>query len=68
MHEDEFLNWCTFVYYITDTDATLLVSVILFLATDTLIALKSTIVYGFGIYLILLMKLMYKSPRPFWVS
>ena len=40
--------------------------IFLFLATDSLIAFKTTLLYSFGLFFIVLMKLIYRSPRPFW--
>lgn len=40
--------------------------IFLFLATDSLIAFKTTLLYSFGLFFLILLKLIYKSPRPFW--
>jgi hypothetical protein len=54
------------IYKITDTQATLLASIFLFLSSDSLIAFKTTLLYCMGQYLIVFLKLVYESPRPFW--
>ena len=38
------------------------------MATDSLNAFKCTMLYCFGLYFMIALKLMYESPRPFWVS
>ena len=44
------------------------VAMFLFLATDSFIAFKSTMLYFSGLWLMILLKQMYQSPRPFWVD
>ncbi len=46
----------------------LLVLSILFLMTDSLLAFKSSMLFGFGIYIITFLKLIYKDGRPFWID
>jgi hypothetical protein len=46
----------------------ILICLVLYLCTDTLIAFKSTIVYCIGVYLLVILKVIYQSPRPFWTS
>jgi hypothetical protein len=50
------------------TECALLVCIILFLASDSLIAFKSALMYCLGSYLFVMIKVMYQSPRPFWTS
>lgn len=40
----------------------------LFLATDSFIAFKSTMLYFLGLWIMILLKMLYQSPRPFWVN
>ena len=47
---------------------TLLASIFFFLAFDSLIAFKTTLLYCLGQYLMMLLKLLYQSPRPFWME
>lgn len=51
-----------------DSKATLLFGVLLYLFTDSLLAFKSLILYTFGLYIMIFLKIMYNSPRPFWVN
>jgi hypothetical protein len=47
---------------------TVLFMILLYLATDSLIAFKSSLLTCFGIYIITFLKLLYKDGRPFWVE
>ena len=47
---------------------TLYFSLVLFLVSDSLIAFKSTLLYSFGLYIMVYMKLIYESARPYWVA
>ena len=38
------------------------------MATDSLIAFKSSVLTCFGIYIMTFLKLLYKDGRPFWLS
>ena len=42
--------------------------IILFLGGDSLIAFKGIFLYCLGIYCMMFIKVMYQSPRPFWVT
>ena len=53
---------------LTDNYVTMLVGMVLFLAADSLIAFKTTLLYCFGLFLITVLKMFYLSPRPFWVD
>lgn len=48
--------------------ATALFMILFYLATDSLIAFKSSLLTCFGIYIITFLKLLYKDGRPFWVE
>ena len=61
------LSFYTFVAYTGRIEVFLFYSVGLFLASDTLNAFKCTMLYSFGLYFMIALKLMYESPRPFWV-
>ena len=61
-----FKDFSYWVYRLTDTQMTLLSSIFLFLCSDSLIAFKTTLLYCLGQYLIVFLKLLYESPRPFW--
>ena len=54
--------------FVTSPNFSLMTGVVLFLGFDTLIAFKSTLLYCFGLYLMVLLKVTYQSPRPFWVQ
>lgn len=56
------------VLQIADVNVTLFSGMMLFLFSDSLIAFKTSMVYCFGLYLIVILKLFYESPRPFWNS
>ena len=60
-----FLKW---VIWTTDNRTTMAIAMFLFLATDSFIAFKTTVLYFSGLWLIILLKMMYESPRPFWVD
>lgn len=60
-----FLLW---VLMVADVNFTLFSGMMLFLVSDSLIAFKSSMVYCFGLYIIVILKLFYESPRPFWNS
>ena len=49
-------------------EVTVLFMLLLYLATDSLIAFKSALLTSFGIYIITFLKLLYKDGRPFWLS
>ena len=53
---------------ISDNYVTMLVGMVLFLAADSLIAFKTTLLYCFGLFFITVLKMFYLSPRPFWVD
>lgn len=44
------------------------ISLFLFLASDSILAFKLIYVYSFGIYIMMLLKMFYADPHPFWVS
>lgn len=44
------------------------IAMFLFLATDSFIAFKSTMLYFLGLWIMILLKMLYQSPRPFWVN
>jgi len=46
----------------------LLICLILYLSTDTLLAFKSATLYCIGQYIFIIMSILYQSPRPFWNS
>jgi len=50
------------------SEFSLLVSIFLFLSMDSLIAFKAALLCCLGIYVMVLLKLMYESPRPFWME
>jgi hypothetical protein len=56
-----------FFVMITNPNGTILSGLFLFLAFDSLIAFKSTLLYCLGSYIMILIKLLYESPRPFWL-
>lgn len=63
--------WMTLLKYLiisTDNHPTMAVAMFLFLATDSFIAFKSTFLYFSGLWMIILLKMLYESPRPFWVD
>lgn len=47
---------------------TILVGQILFQLCDSLLAFKAQIVYCAGLYIMMILKILYSSPRPFWVK
>ena len=57
-----------FFEYTTTANSTLMISVVLFLFSDSLIAFKSTLLLCFGLYIMTFLKIIYQSPRPFWVD
>ena len=61
------INFYTFIAFTGRIEVFLLYSVGLFLASDSLNAFKCTMLYSFGLYFMIALKLMYESPRPFWV-
>ena len=56
------------IIWLSDDRQTMTVAMFLFLATDSFIAFKTTVLYFFGLWMIILLKMMYESPRPFWVD
>ena len=56
------------IYSLDNTLSCLYVGIFLFLAFDSLIAFKITFLYCIGIYIMVMLKMMYESPRPFWMS
>ena len=52
----------------TENDFMLLLCMVLFMMSDSLIAFQCTLIYCFGLYSMVLLKLMYESPRPFWMK
>ena len=56
------------IIWLFDTRPTMAVAMFLFLATDSFIAFKSTFLYFTGLWMIILLKMLYESPRPFWVD
>lgn len=63
-----FLKLLEFCLEISDNYITMLVGMVLFLAADSLIAFKTTLLYCFGLFFITVLKMFYLSPRPFWVD
>ena len=57
-----------FLHFLTDVEFTLGVGVFMFLATDSLISFKTTLTYCFGLYIMVFLKMIYQSARPFWVA
>jgi hypothetical protein len=53
--------------YLVRPQVTCLFMTFLYLATDSLIAFKSSILTCFGLYFITFLKLLYKDGRPFWL-
>mmetsp|Transcript_36909 Transcript_36909/g.56517 ORF Transcript_36909/g.56517 Transcript_36909/m.56517 type:complete len:135 (-) Transcript_36909:135-539(-) len=53
---------------LVSTPITLLAGIFFFLAFDSLIAFKTSLLYCFGIYVMMILKLLYESPRPFWMK
>jgi hypothetical protein len=54
--------------FLVRPNVTCLFMLLLYLATDSLIAFKSSILTCFGLYFITFLKLMYKDGRPFWLN
>ena len=54
------------VLSLTNNKSTFIIGLFIFLSTDSLIAFKAQILYSFGLFFILVLKLVYRSPRPFW--
>lgn len=54
------------ILWLTMDKATLVFGIILFLGSDSLIAFKSTLLHGVGLYITVILKLIYAGPRPFW--
>lgn len=52
----------------TDNDFTLLLCIVLFMISDSLIAFQCALIYCIGLYSMVLLKLAYESPRPFWMK
>ena len=46
----------------------LVCGLVLFYLTDSLISFKSTLLYCFGIFSMVMLKVIYTSPRPYWVN
>ena len=63
-----FLKLLEFCLEISDNYITMLVGMVLFLAADSLIAFKTTLLDCFGLFFITVLKMFYLSPRPFWVD
>ena len=63
---DAFISFLDFIYVITDTSVITLYGFYLFLAHDSLLALKALLLQSFGIFFITFLKIIYKSPRPYW--
>jgi hypothetical protein len=63
-----FLKLLEFCCNISDNYITMLVGMVFFLAADSLIAFKTTLLYCFGLFIITVLKIFYLSPRPFWVD
>lgn len=68
---DTFTLWAfeaytDFSFFYSSTDFQVSLSLILFLVSDSLIAFKNLLVFLFGLYLFSLVKVFYKSERPFW--
>jgi hypothetical protein len=54
--------------FLVRPEVTLFFMCLLYLATDSLIAFKSSILTCFGLYIITFLKLLYKDGRPFWIQ
>lgn len=52
----------------TENDFMLLMCIVLFMMSDSLIAFQCSLVYCFGLFTMVLLKLVYESPRPFWME
>ena len=63
-----FIGFFYGVLHLADVNFTLFIGMMLFLISDSLIAFKTSMVYCFGLYMIVILKLFYESPRPFWNS
>ena len=61
-------RFLSMVMGMADVNFTLFSGMMLFLISDSLIAFKTSMVYCFGLYMIVILKLFYESPRPFWNS
>lgn len=52
----------------TENDFMFLMCIVLFMMSDSLIAFQCSLIYCIGIYIMVLLKLVYESPRPFWMK
>ena len=49
-------------------NSAVIVQLCFFMGSDSLIAYKTTMCYCVGFYLITLLQMMYREPRPYWVN
>ena len=62
-------DWVFEVFFrIYTTNNTLIFQIWFFLCDDSLLAFKASIIYCTGIYLFMLLKLLFQDPRPYWVA
>ena len=54
------------VRYLTKYEAMIGLHMVFFLASDSLLAYKTTLCYCIGSYLMTILKLIYQEPRPYW--
>jgi len=63
-----FFKFLDLIIYVTDNRFTMGVAMFMYLASDTYIAFKTALLYFVGLYIIIILKLIYISPRPYWID
>lgn len=56
------------VLYMGHENFAVIVQLCFFMGSDSLISFKTTMCYCVGVYLIVMLQLMYQEPRPYWVN
>lgn len=63
-----FKTFLSFLIYMSSHTVNLYFCIVMFLFSDTLIALKNTILFLSGLFIMEVLKMFFMSPRPFWVD